>query len=38
MRIFPIAIVVTLLTLPEAAYSQDQGLVGARSGRILNRP
>ena len=38
MRIFPIAIVVTLLTLPEAAYSQDQGLVGGKVGEILNRP
>ena len=32
MRIFPIGVVVTLLTLPEAAYSQDQGLVGGKVG------
>jgi hypothetical protein len=30
---FPIAIVVTLLTLPEAAYSHDQGL-GQGRGRF----
>ena len=37
MRTLPIAVVAGMLTISSPGFSQDQGLVGARSGQVLNR-
>ena len=38
MRTLPIALVAVMLTIPSAGFSQDQGPVGGKVGRISNGP